>query len=706
VNGGFRDSRQRHGYSRREFGPAASITRSTPRGSGCPHPRRDHQRPRDPLPPEHAGPGPELPLDLRRHPAAQAAHGALRRADPDAPLQRAADRPVTANNGFGRHTITTHEHNGHNPAESDGYTGAFFFPGQFYDYRWPLQLAGYSNNNNAAGAINYDASDPRAAIPLRGGRNVLVLVNGDEWVRTCENGRINIPGDWRETMSTHWFHDHMLDFTAENVYKGNATMMNYYSALDRGNEASNDGVNLRFPSGTALLGQPRLRRQPAGGRQGLGRQKASSGSTSQHRRLPGRPDDCQLAVQALLRRARAQATASASSTARCRAIMAIALVQQVAGRRRRDAGPAGLRVSYNRVPFHMIANDGNIMEHAVPFDGKHGLRRGQASWKGPSSRPRPSPSATTSSSTSASTASSPATSSTSSTCWSTQTAGAPRARSRWRISSPKYNPIVIGDGGRWINGDPAVGKFLELRVHAYSGTDLSMNPADYEPGKAKMIPLPIDRDDPADRAERHRRGPVDHQDRWGQRRRLHHGSQKAFRRRLSSPTALPKPVLPATALSRSGPSMATAAGAIRSTSTSKKGSSSRVTGSRLPNGRSGPARTSTGSAPRRTVPTGRDRYPVPGIRRDLHGALPQHQHEDHAMLLRWDLEHPGQVQLMPTPLPTWDGVEYVDSAALPTFVADCGRPRFQLSLHGTLGSRLLPQRPAGQPRGETGALFR
>jgi hypothetical protein len=53
-------------------------------------------------------------------------------------------------------------------------------------------------------------------------------------------------------MSTHWFHDHMIDHTAENVYKGNATMMNYYSALDRGNEAIDDGVNLRFPSGTAL----------------------------------------------------------------------------------------------------------------------------------------------------------------------------------------------------------------------------------------------------------------------------------------------------------------------------------------------------------------------------------------------------------------------------------------------------------------------
>ena len=45
---------------------------------------------------------------------------------------------VTANRGFGMHTISTHEHNGHNPAESDGFAGAFFFPGQYYDYRWPM----------------------------------------------------------------------------------------------------------------------------------------------------------------------------------------------------------------------------------------------------------------------------------------------------------------------------------------------------------------------------------------------------------------------------------------------------------------------------------------------------------------------------------------------------------------------------------------
>ncbi|OCR22803.1 hypothetical protein AFK24_22490 [Pseudomonas syringae] len=47
------------------------------------------------------------------------------------------------------------------------------------------------------------------------------------------------------------------------------------------------------------------------------------------------------------------------------------------------------------------------------------------------------------------------------------------------------------------------------------------------------------------------------------------------------------------------------------------------------------------------------------------------QHEDNSMLLRWIIEHPGQFQLMPTPLPGWDGVTYVNSAALPTFRTGC-----------------------------------
>jgi manganese oxidase len=134
---------------------------------------------------------------------------------------------VRQNNGFGRHTISTHEHNGHHGAENDGFTGAYFFPGQFYDYHWPIVLAGHFN-------FNQTALDARMA-------------------RTPNDagGTDPIPGDWRETMSTHWFHDHMFSFTSQNVYKGNAAMFNIYSGLDRGNEAINDGVNLRLPSGTA-----------------------------------------------------------------------------------------------------------------------------------------------------------------------------------------------------------------------------------------------------------------------------------------------------------------------------------------------------------------------------------------------------------------------------------------------------------------------
>jgi FtsP/CotA-like multicopper oxidase with cupredoxin domain len=133
---------------------------------------------------------------------------------------------VTQNGGFGRHTISTHEHNGHHGAENDGFTGAFFFPNQYYDYHWPIVLAGHFS-------INTGATDPRASSP------------------TDDGHLMNVPGDWRETMSTHWFHDHMFSFTAQNVYKGNAAMFNIYSGLDRGAEDIDDGVNLRLPSGRA-----------------------------------------------------------------------------------------------------------------------------------------------------------------------------------------------------------------------------------------------------------------------------------------------------------------------------------------------------------------------------------------------------------------------------------------------------------------------
>jgi FtsP/CotA-like multicopper oxidase with cupredoxin domain len=132
------------------------------------------------------------------------------------------------NGGFGIHTISTHEHNGHHGAENDGFTGAYFFPNQFYDYHYPIVLAGRNS-------INTTATDNRASGPTDAG------------------GLMKIPGDWHETMSTHWFHDHMFSFTAQNVYKGMAGMFNIYSGLDRGAEDINDGVNLRLPSGRASV---------------------------------------------------------------------------------------------------------------------------------------------------------------------------------------------------------------------------------------------------------------------------------------------------------------------------------------------------------------------------------------------------------------------------------------------------------------------
>ena len=80
----------------------------------------------------------------------------------------------------------------------------------------------------------YQNGDPRASGPD----------NGD--------GVVPVPGDWRELQGTLWAHDHRFFFTAENVYKGNAMMLNYYSGRDRGREDLNDGINLRLPSGKRL----------------------------------------------------------------------------------------------------------------------------------------------------------------------------------------------------------------------------------------------------------------------------------------------------------------------------------------------------------------------------------------------------------------------------------------------------------------------
>ncbi|MBE0604965.1 MAG: copper oxidase, partial [Deltaproteobacteria bacterium] len=162
TNGGFRDGKQMHHYSLGEFGPGGLYhnTAGVPATAGTTngiairfHPNMPVQEPNALWTFDGTLP-PKLLMARYGQPIVWRHYNAL-------PIDPAANR------GFGLHTITTHEHNGHTPAESDGYANAFFFPGQFYDYRWPLQLAGYDS-------INTGATDPRAAFPCSAGETLFV----------------------------------------------------------------------------------------------------------------------------------------------------------------------------------------------------------------------------------------------------------------------------------------------------------------------------------------------------------------------------------------------------------------------------------------------------------------------------------------------------------------------------------------------------
>jgi FtsP/CotA-like multicopper oxidase with cupredoxin domain len=601
-NGGFRDSKQDHGYSDGEFG-TGGLYHNTVGVSGFEGTTED--------------------ITIKFHPSMPVQdHEALWTFDGTLPPKllkvrygepvlfrhyNALPIDVAANRGFGVHTISTHEHNGHSPAESDGYANAFFFPGQFYDYRWPLQLAGRDS-------INTDAKDIRAGAP------------------DGKGGIKKISGDWRETMSTHWFHDHMLDFTAQNVYKGNAAMMNYYSAIDRGNEAIDDGVNLRLPSGTA---------QDWGNRDYdmnlLLADKAWDGEGQlwfNPFNLKGFIGDVMTVnwlyhpyVDVRARQYRFRILNGSVSR-----YFKVALVD--------EAG--------NRVPFYMVANDGNIMEHTVYFENGELPTQGIAErydiivdfsnfnegdklymvnllqHKDGQSTDKPIPLAD--------------------------------------IVSGVYQAEQVDDDAdgipdRWVNGDPVVGKFLEFRVKKYDGEDLSMDPAMYVEGGKTMIPLrrPTEAElaNALHRSFEFERQPTDDKP-WV----IETDGGKGFGmdpRRVSAAPSKNSGGLEVWRLINSG----TWSHPIHIHF--EEGIILRRNGLPPPEHEKWARKDVYRLGPQ---PDSGDLVEVALRFREFAGTYMEHchntQHEDHAMLLRWDIEHPGQVKLMPTPLPTWDGVSYVE----------------------------------------------
>src|ERR1051325_8181702 len=109
------------------------------------------------------------------------------------------------NGGFGLQSVSTHLHNGHTPSESDGFPCDFFGQNKWYDQHYPNVLAGFASSHPPNGDIN-------------------------------------------EAMSTLWYHDHRVDFTAQNVYKGLAGFYLLHNSRDTGDETTGFRLPGRFQS--------------------------------------------------------------------------------------------------------------------------------------------------------------------------------------------------------------------------------------------------------------------------------------------------------------------------------------------------------------------------------------------------------------------------------------------------------------------------
>src|SRR5262245_31148399 len=110
--------------------------------------------------------------------------------------------PVNQFVGFGRPEITVHLHNAHTATESDGHPTDFYAAPLFKDNHYANVFAGFASTHPP---------------------------NGDP----------------AEALGTLWYHDHRVEFTAPNVYRGLAGFYLLFDDLDTGDERT----GLQLPSG-------------------------------------------------------------------------------------------------------------------------------------------------------------------------------------------------------------------------------------------------------------------------------------------------------------------------------------------------------------------------------------------------------------------------------------------------------------------------
>jgi FtsP/CotA-like multicopper oxidase with cupredoxin domain len=117
--------------------------------------------------------------------------------------------------GFGVPITTVHFHGGHHLSSSDGFptdipgTRFLSMPGQFLDHCFPLLDPGFVD-------CHVNGGDPALLDPS-------------------------------ERPSTLWYHDHLLDFTGQNVYRGLAGIAVMQDELDSGDEEDPNVEALRLP---------------------------------------------------------------------------------------------------------------------------------------------------------------------------------------------------------------------------------------------------------------------------------------------------------------------------------------------------------------------------------------------------------------------------------------------------------------------------
>jgi FtsP/CotA-like multicopper oxidase with cupredoxin domain len=122
-------------------------------------------------------------------------------------VRRVNALPAPAENGgFGVPEVSTHLHNFHSAPDSDGgpcdpVQQRFFFRGQYYDYFYNMHFAGWDSTNKPDGNI-------------------------------------------QEALGFLWYHDHRVDHTAENTYKGLVGPAIIFNEFDTGDETT----GLRLPS--------------------------------------------------------------------------------------------------------------------------------------------------------------------------------------------------------------------------------------------------------------------------------------------------------------------------------------------------------------------------------------------------------------------------------------------------------------------------